>query len=81
MSIAGAVVIFILCWWAVFFTVLPWNIRSQWEDGGGIAEGTEPGAPVDPQILKKALRTTWIAAIIAAVIIGVVASGIINLRQ
>ncbi len=81
MSITGALVIYTLVWWATFFVVLPWNIRSQWEDKANMPEGSDPGAPIEPQMKKKALRTSWIAAIISGVIIAIIISGVIDLRQ
>ena len=44
MNIVGALVVFVVVWWLVFFTVLPWGIVSQVEDED-VEPGTEPGAP------------------------------------
>lgn len=63
MSITGAIAIYFIIWWTVLFAVLPFGVRSQAEDGQ-VTTGTEPGAPVAPLILKKALWTTLIAAIV-----------------
>lgn len=61
MGIAGGVVTYLIIWWIVLFAVLPLGVRSQWEDGEA-APGTEPGAPVAPNLWRKALWTTLIAA-------------------
>lgn len=81
MNIAGGIVVFTIVWWTVFFAVLPWDIKSQWEEPENMPPGTDPGAPVNPQLKRKALRTTWITAIIWLVIELVMKSGLINLRQ
>lgn len=63
MSIPLAIAIFITIWWTVLFAVLPFGVRSQHEQGE-IVEGTDPGAPVAPRLLIKALWTTIISAVI-----------------
>ena len=59
------IAIFVTIWWTVLFAVLPFGVRSQHE-AGEIQAGTDPGAPVRPLLLKKALWTTVIAAILFA---------------
>ncbi|SIQ50886.1 MULTISPECIES: DUF1467 family protein [unclassified Bosea (in: a-proteobacteria)] len=65
MSIASALAVYFIIWWTVLFAVLPFGVRSQHE-AGAIAEGTEPGAPVLPGLLRKAAITSLIAAVIFA---------------
>ena len=60
-----AVAIFFLIWWVVLFAVLPFGVRSQYEDGE-MAAGTDPGAPVIPRLGRKLLLTTVVAALIFA---------------
>ena len=81
MSIAGAIIIYLLIWWCVFFTVLPQNVQSIWEDPGKDVPGVERGAPRDPQLKAKFLRTSWISALIWLPVALIVASGLINFRQ
>ena len=57
------IVVYLIVWWMVFFTVLPLRVTGQFEDGE-IVPGSEPGAPVDPRIGRK----MWLAASITAVI-------------
>lgn len=79
MNISGAIVAYFIIWWTVLFAVLPMRVKGQWEDGAdGVTKGTEAGAPTDPQLWFKAKRTTWIAAIVWAVVFAVVQSGLIN---
>jgi predicted secreted protein len=64
MPVTTAVAIFFLIWWVVLFAVLPWGIRSQHEHGDEIAPGTDPGAPVIPNLWRKLLWTTIVALVI-----------------
>jgi predicted secreted protein len=65
MTIPLSIALFITIWWTVLFAVLPFGVRSQHEEGG-IVSGTDPGAPVRPRLLAKALWTTLISAVIFA---------------
>ena len=65
MSVSTAIAIFFLIWWITLFAVLPWGIRSQHE-GGEMAPGTDPGAPIGVSIRRKLLWTTLVAAVIYA---------------
>ena len=65
MSIASALAVYFIIWWTVLFAVLPFGVRSQYE-AGAIVDGTEPGAPVLPGLLRKAAITSLIAAVIFA---------------
>lgn len=63
MNLAGGLAVYFVIWWTVLFAVLPFGIRSQVESGDFV-KGSDPGAPVLPGLLKKALITTVIAGII-----------------
>ena len=65
MPVTTAVAVFFLIWWVVLFAVLPWGVRSQHE-GGEIAPGTDPGAPVIPRLGRKLLWTTIVSVVIFA---------------
>lgn len=58
--------VFFIIWWVVLFTVLPFGVRSQLEDGH-IEPGTEAGAPIAPRIGFKLLLTTAIAVLVFAI--------------
>jgi predicted secreted protein len=62
-----AVPMFITIWFVVLFAILPIGIHSQRESGTYV-EGTDPGAPVNPQLLKKALLTTIASLVVFAVL-------------
>jgi predicted secreted protein len=65
MTKTTACAVFFLIWWVVLFGVLPWGIHSQHE-GGDIAPGTDPGAPVLPHLGRKLLLTTLVAGVVFA---------------
>jgi predicted secreted protein len=60
-TVVGGLAVYFVIWWIVLFAVLPFGVSSQAESGD-VAEGTEPGAPVVPGLIKKALITSVIAA-------------------
>jgi predicted secreted protein len=55
--------IYFIIWWLVFFTVLPFGIRSQHEHGE-IVPGTDPGAPSVHGLKTKAIWTTAVASVV-----------------
>ena len=63
MSWALGAAIYVIIWWMLLFTILPIGIRSQHE-AKEVVPGSDPGAPVLPQLGKKLLATTLIAAIL-----------------
>lgn len=65
MSLFSSIAIYFIIWWLVLFAVLPIGVRSQHEDGE-VTLGTDHGAPVRPMLVRKALITSLIAAIIFA---------------
>ena len=58
--------IYFVIWWTMLFAVLPFGVRSQAESGE-VSPGTDPGAPVAPRLVSKALWTSIVAAIVTAV--------------
>ncbi len=80
MSITLGIAIYFILWWTVLFAVLPFGVRSQREAGVGTA-GTDPGAPVLPQLLKKAIATTIISLILFFAGFAIWKSGWISLND
>jgi predicted secreted protein len=62
-----AAAIFFTIWFTVLFAVLPFGVRSQ-QETGDIVPGTDPGAPVAPRLLAKAIWTTLISAAVFAAV-------------
>ena len=68
--ISLALAIFVTIWFTALFAILPIGIRSQAESGE-VVHGSDPGAPIAPRLLVKAIWTT-IVSIIAFVIMVIV---------
>jgi len=60
MNIGTGIVAFIIIWWMVLFTVLPWGIQRNMDP----AVGEDHGAPVKHRMWLKAGVTTLIAAVL-----------------
>lgn len=78
MSKATYFAIFFLIWWIVLFAVLPWGVHSQHE-GGEMAPGTDPGAPVLPKLGRKLAWTTVVAGVLFAAFYIAHAEGLVTL--
>ena len=81
MGITGSIIVYVLIWWMIFFSVLPVGIQSRKEKFKGGIEGIDPGAPNNPKIGKKFLITTIITSIIFIVIYYLVDFNLLNLRK
>ncbi len=67
MGIATGILVYVLCWWVIWFMVLPFGIKTQEEDGK-VVKGSVKSAAVSPRILKKMAATTVISALVWGVI-------------
>ena len=81
MGITGSIIVYVLIWWIIFFSVLPVGIQSNKEAFRDKIEGIDPGAPKNPKIAKKFLLTTIITTIIFIVIYYLIRIDLINLRE
>lgn len=73
----SAFVVFLIIWWLTLFTILPMGVRGQSEEGT-IVKGSEPGAPVKPDMWRKVKLTTVITFIIWVLVCGIIVSGLFN---
>jgi predicted secreted protein len=80
-GITGSIIVYVLIWWIIFFSVLPVGIQSNKEKFQEKIEGIDPGAPNNPNIAKKFLFTTIITSIIFIVIYYLVEINLLNLRE
>ena len=81
MSITGSIIVYVMIWWIIFFSVLPVGIHSNKEVFKEKIGGMDPGAPKNPKIGKKFLITTLITTIIFIVIYYLVEIDLLNLRE
>lgn len=80
MSITGAIVLYAVTWFMVFFIVL--QLRSETQgDTGDVVPGTPRGAPAQEIVGRKAKITTVIATVIWAGICAVILSGWITIAD
>jgi len=63
MSWVSLIAIYFVTWWIVLFTVLPFGIRTQDEEGE-VTLGTTASAPVKPMLVRKAIVTSIVAALL-----------------
>ena len=81
MGITGSIIVYVMIWWIIFFSVLPVGIQSNKEVFKEKIEGMDPGATKNPNIVKKFLLTTLITSLIFAVIYYLVEIDLLNLRE
>ena len=81
MGITGSIIVYVLIWWMIFFSVLPVGIQSNKEKFRDKIDGMDPGAPINPKIGKKFLITTIITSVIFIVIYYLVSFNLLNLRE
>ncbi len=80
MGFVTGLVVYSIMWFVVLFTVLPWGVRTQQEEGE-VEPGTAESAPVNPAIWKKLLITTLVTAVLFGVFYTVVEMDLFNFRE
>ena len=65
MSLISIAAIYFILWWVVLFVMLPFGVKTQEEDGE-VTLGTVASAPRGPHMLRAAIRTTIVSALIFA---------------
>ena len=78
MSITGSLIIFVLIWWIIFFSLLPTDVDRKHKE---MVEGVDKGSPENPKIIKKIIYTTIITSIIFIGIFMLVKYDYFNLRR
>ena len=78
MSITGSLIIFVLIWWIIFFSLLPIDVDRKHKE---MVEGVDKGSPENPKIIKKIIYTTIIASFIFIGIFILVKYDYFNLRR
>ena len=81
MGITGSIIVYVLIWWMIFFSILPVGIQSNKEKFRERIGGVDPGAPKNPKMGKKFLITTIITSVIFIVIYYLVEFNLLNLRE
>ena len=78
MSITGSLIIFVLIWCIIFFSLLPIDVDRKHKE---MVEGVDKGSPENPKIIKKIIYTTIITSIIFIGIFMLVKYDYLNLRR
>ena len=68
MTFESGIAIYLTIWWTILFAVLPLGSRSHAEEGIPVPGGGDPASPVNPNLKRKFITTTWVSAIIFAVL-------------
>ena len=66
MSFFSAFAVYFIIWWVTLFAILPFGVRTQQEEGE-VTLGTTESAPANARLLRTALITTAVSAVIFGV--------------
>ena len=64
MSWFTGILVYVVLWWLVFFTMLPIGARSYHEAGEAVDTGNVESAPLRPRLWLKVGATTVISALV-----------------
>ena len=64
MSLFTGVAIYLTLWWTALFAILPLGTKTYAESGIEVKDGGDPGAPVNPNLKRKFITTTWVSALL-----------------
>jgi predicted secreted protein len=78
MSATGLIIIYIIIWWVVFFTILPIDVSREKPIK---IDGEDAGSPENPKMLKKFIYCTGITTIIFIIIYLLIIYEYLNLRN
>ena len=77
MGIGSYVAIYLVVWWTVLFAILPLGMNQG--DQQAPSDGGQWGAPIKPNLKKKAITTTWVAVLVFALVWLTIRFGLIEL--
>ncbi|WP_308909649.1 DUF1467 family protein [Pseudokordiimonas caeni] len=81
MSIPSIILIYVVIWWLAFFPILSTGIKSHEEAGDKAIDGEMPGAPANPNLGKKIIITSLVAAVGTLIFYLIATSGLISFRD
>jgi predicted secreted protein len=68
MSLVTCIAVYLTIWWTALLAILPLGTRSHAEMGVPVPGGGDPSSPVEPKLRRKFMTTTWVSAILFAVL-------------
>ena len=80
MGVVSALVLYAVIWFLTFLVIIPIRIETQ-GDRGEIVPGTHAGSPEVHNLKKKAVITSLVAAVLWAIIAGIIISGAITIED
>jgi|TARA_B110000503_G_scaffold38664_2_gene63482 predicted secreted protein len=80
MTITASLILFAVTWFMVFFIILPLRVTSQAE-AGHVEPGTPRSAPSGFVVAQKARFTTLVALIVWGLLVAVITSDLISVRD
>jgi len=80
MAITSAIVLYAVCWFLTLLVVLPFRLRTQ-EDEGVVVPGTQSGAPANFRPRRTLTIATVIAAVVWAILYGIIVYGGLTIRD
>ena len=78
MSATGSIVIYVIIWWIVFFSLLPIDVNRI---KNRKIEGEDPGSPENPKMPKKFIYCTGITTVLFILIYLLMKFEYLNLRN
>ncbi|HTK35154.1 MAG TPA: DUF1467 family protein [Caulobacteraceae bacterium] len=79
MGVVFYISVYFVIWWTVLFAVLPWGIKNHHQEGIDVPGGGDPASPVNPNLKRKFITTTWVSAICLLVLMAVLEFHLITL--
>ncbi len=76
MSWTTLLAVYGVVWWLCLFVLLPIGVHQPEEP----ETGHEPGAPVRPHMWKKVAATSLLAALVTALVMGLIEAGVLDFR-
>ena len=67
MSLSFSIAVYFIIWWLVLFAVLPFGVRTQGESGDTVP-GTPASAPAAHRMVRTAVTTTLLSAVLFALL-------------
>ena len=81
MGVATNIALYLTIWWTVLFAILPIGVTTYAEAGIKVTDGGDPGAPVNPNLKRKFITTTWVSAVLLGVVWALIHFHVIDLTK
>jgi predicted secreted protein len=80
MGPVSGIVVYVILWWVIFFTLLPVGVKTKAEQGEEVEPGHADSAPVRHYLWRKVLGASLIAAVLWGGYFWLQGSGLVSLR-